>query len=296
MAVMDTGDIVVPTQMLEPWLGKVQQGSTIAALSNSIPMLFGTGSSMTFDIGEAEYVGEGANKGASTVTPTTKTVKPFKFHKTVRWTDEVMWADEDHQLGVVAQILDLITPAMARALDFGVFHAINPTGGAAVAAMTESLSDTTNSVEIAAQEPYDLIDAADALVLADSYMPSDMALDPSFASSFTSARTSEGIKLYPEFRPRTEVSDLEGHRASVSSTVGAVGIAAADTDVKAFVGDFSGIRWGIQREIPLELIQYGDPDGQGDLKRNNQVAFRLEVVYGWGIADLNAFAQIVDAV
>lgn len=296
MAVMDTGDIVVPTQILEPWLGKVQQGSTIAALSNSIPMLFGNGSMMTFDIGEAEYVGEGANKGASTVTPTTKTVKPFKFHKTVRWTDEVMWADEDHQLGVVAQILDLIQPAMSRALDFGVFHAINPTGGAAVAAMTESLSDTTNSVEIASQEPYALIDAADALVLADSYVPSDMALDPSFASSFTSARTSEGVKLYPEFRPTTEVTDLEGHRASVSSTVGAVGIAATDTDVKAFVGDFSAIRWGIQREIPLELIQYGDPDGQGDLKRNNQVAFRAEIVYGWGIADLNAFAQIVDAV
>jgi hypothetical protein len=44
------------------------------------------------------------------------------------------------------------------------------------------------------------------------------------------------------------------------------------------------------------MIRYGDPDGQGDLKRNNQVAFRAEVVYGWGIADLNAFAKIVDAV
>jgi hypothetical protein len=52
----------------------------------------------------------------------------------------------------------------------------------------------------------------------------------------------------------------------------------------------------VQRQLGLEMIEYGDPDGQGDLKRNNQVAFRAEVVYGWGIADLAAFAKIVDAV
>ena len=36
-----------------------------------------------------------------------------------------------------------------------------------------------------------------------------------------------------------------------------------------------------------------DPDGQGDLKRNNQVAFRAEVVYGWGISTLDAFSKLV---
>ena len=296
MAVLDSGDLTIPTQILDPWLGKVQNGSAVATLSNSIPMKFGAGTSMTFDIGEAEYVAEGANKGASTVTPTTKTVAPFKFHKTVRFTEEVLWADEDYQLGVVQEILNLIQPALSRALDFGVFHGINPADGAAVAAMTESLSDTTNSVELAAGNTYEAIDAADALVLADGYVPSDIALDPTFAASFSSKRTTEGIKLYPDLRLTTETSDLEGHRSSVSNTVGAVGVAAAATNAKAFVGDFSAIRWGIQRQIGLELIRYGDPDGQGDLKRNNQVAFRSEVVYGWGIATLDAFAEIIDAV
>jgi hypothetical protein len=296
MAVLTTGDLTIPDQILDPWLGKVKYGSAVAALSNAIPMKFGTGSSMTFDIGEAELVTEGANKGPSTVTPTTKTVAPHKFHKTVRWTEEVMWADEDHQLNVVQQILDLIQPALSRALDFGVFHGINPADGAAAASIAESLSDTTNSVELTAGQTYEAIDAADALVLADSYVPSDLAIDPSFAAAFTSKRTTEGVKLYPELRLTTQVSDLEGHRTSVSNTVGAVGVAAVATTVKAFDGDFSGIRWGIQRNIGLEVIRYGDPDGQGDLKRNNQVAFRAEVVYGWGIADLSAFAKIIDAV
>lgn len=295
MAVLETGDLTIPTQILEPWLGKVSNGSTIATLSGSIPMKFGAGTSMTFDIGEAEYVGEGANKGPSTVTPTTKTVAPFKFHKTVRMTEEVLWADEDHQLGVVADILALIQPALSRALDFGVFHGINPTGGAAVAAMTESLSGTTNSVELTAGQTYEAIDAADALVLAGGYVPSDIALDPTFAATFASKRTTEGIKLYPDLQLTTAVSNLEGHRSSVSNTVGAVGVAVVATNAKAFIGDFSAIRWGIQKQIGLELIRYGDPDGQGDLKRNNQVAFRSEIVYGWGIATLDAFAEVIDA-
>ena len=63
-----------------------------------------------------------------------------------------------------------------------------------------------------------------------------------------------------------------------------------------FAGNFDAIRWGIQKSIGLELIKYGDPDGGGDLKRNNQVAFRTEVVYGWGVADRNAIAKIHDLV
>ena len=298
MAILTTGDLNLPDQTLDPWLGKVQGGSAVATLSDSIPMKFGTGSSMAFDIGEAEYVAAGGNKGASTFTPTTVTVDPFKFHKTVRWDEEVMWADEDYQLGVVSQILDLIQPALSRALDFGVFHGINPTGGAEVAAMDQTLDDTTNSVEYAAaDEPFVSLDAADALVLADGYIPRDVALDPAYAAKFGSYRNpTTQQKLYPDFRYQTAISDLENHRASVSRTVGAVGVAAAATNVLGFVGDFSAIRWGIQRAIGLEVIRYGDPDGQGDLKRKNQVAFRAEVIYGWGIADLNAFAKIVDAV
>jgi hypothetical protein len=298
MATLATSSLTIPNQVLDPWLGKIAYGSAVATLSNSIPMKFGTGTTMTFDIGEAEYVAQGAQKGASTVTPTTKTVNPFKFHKTLRFNEEVLWADEDYQLGVVQQILDLVQPALSRALDFGVFHEINPTGGAVVAAMNGGLVDTTNSVEIAAAAPYTYIDAADALVLADGYVPKDIALDPSWASAFSTRRgTTSEVKLYPNFTLATApTSELDGHRATVSNTVGAIGVAAVATTVKAFVGDFSAIRWGIQREIGLELIRYGDPDGGGDLKRNNQVAFRAEVVYGWAIASLDAFAKIIDAV
>lgn len=296
MATLDTGDLTLPDTIIDPWLAKVAQGSTVAALVPAAPQTYGTETAMTFSIGEAEYVGEGANKAGSTVTVNTKTVKPFKFQKTVRMTEEVQWADEDKQLGVVAAVLDEVTPALSRALDFGVYHGINPNTGLDVTAMNGHLSETTNAVEVASQASYELIDAADLLVIADGYAPTDIAVETSFAGTFSTARSTEGVKLHPEFRLTTEVSTLEAHRASVSNTVGAIGVADTDTDVKAFVGDFSTIRWGVQRNIGIELIRYGDPDGGGDLKRNNQVAFRLEVLYGWGIFDLDAIAKIIDAV
>ena len=298
MATFATGSLSIPKQKIAPWLGKIANGSAVASLSTPTPMTYGEGETWTFDIGEAEYVGEGAQKGASTTTPTTKTVKPFKFHKTLRFNEEVLWADEDRRLEVVDEILDLIQPALSRALDFGVFHEINPTGGAVVAAMNGGLTDTTNLVEyVAADKPYVSLDAADGLVLADGYVPRDIALDPTYAAKFSALRgTNSEQKLYPNFRLGTEVSELDGHRASVSNTVRGTGVLAVDTDVLGFVGNFDAIRWGVQKSIGLEVIRYGDPDGGGDLKRNNQVAFRAEVVYGWGISALDAFAKIHDLV
>lgn len=298
MATFATGSLSIPKQKLEPWLGKIANGSAVASLSGQTPMTFGEGESWTFDIGEAEYVAEGAQKGASTITPTSKGVKPFKFHKTLRFNEEVLWADEDRQLEVIEDILALVQPSLSRALDFGVFHEINPVGGAVVVAMNGGLTDTTNLVEyVAADKPYVSLDAADALVLADGFVPRDIALSPVYASKFSAIRgTNSEQKLYPNFRLGTEVSELDGHRASVSNTVSATTVLAVDTKVLGFVGDFSAIRWGVQKSIGLEVIKYGDPDGGGDLKRNNQVAFRTEVVYGWGVADLSAFSKIHDLV
>ena len=298
MVSLATGSLTIPKQKIEPWLGAIQNGSCVATLSAQTPMTFGEGESWTFDIGEAEYVAEGGDKGASTITPTSKAIKPFKFHKTLRFNQEVLWANEDRQLEVIDEILALIQPSLSRALDFGVFHEINPTGGAVVVAMNGGLTDTTNLVEyVAADKPYVSLDAADGLILADGFVPRDIALDPTYAAKFSALRgTSSEQKLYPNFRLGVETSELDGHRASVSNTVRGTGVLAVDTKVLGFVGDFSAIRWGVQKSIGLELIQYGDPDGGGDLKRKNQVAFRAEVVYGWGVANLNAFAKIHDLV
>jgi hypothetical protein len=299
MAALTTGALTIPKQLLDPWVNNIHKGSVISQLSGSIPMKFGAGEAFVFDSGEAEYVGEGANKSSNDITKTTQTVEPFKFQKTIRFTNEVQWADEDHQLGVIQEILTQIQPALSRALDYGVIHGINPKTGAVVAGMTQRLTAATTAVELAAADaPYVSTDAAIAALLAVDGVPNGIAMDPKFAAKISGQRiTSTGQKLYPDFTFSNEASVFESLRAATSKTVGATGVAAVDTKLRAIVGDFSAIRWGVQRAIGLELIEFGDPDGNGDLKRNNQVAFRAEVVYGWGIAEINRnFAKIVDLV
>ena len=80
-----------------------------------------------------------------------------------------------------------------------------------------------------------------------------------------------------------------GTACDVNSTVN-----KGNADALAYVGDFeNAFRWGYADEIPMEVIQYGDPDGQGDLKRTNEVVLRAEAWIGWGILNKDAFARIV---
>lgn len=299
----NTQDFVVPAQVLDPWLAKVQDASVVASLSGAIPMKFGAGEAFTYSTDEAEHVGEGANKSSSTWEKAGYTIAPQKFQKTMRFTDEVLWADEAHQLDIVRQLLAQIQPALSRALDYGVIHGINPVAGTAVAAMSDHLEnpDTIPGFELVdlsgdLEETLAALDAADQRVLANRYIPGDLALDPALAAKFAAFRNPATLqKFYPDFTLGSGVSTLEGHRTAVSRTVRADGVGSAPytSDLLGLVGDFSTVRWGVQKSIGLKVIEYGDPDGGGDLQRNNQVAFRAEVVYGWGVADADALVRLV---
>lgn len=284
-----TALVDIPDQILDPFIGKIKHGSAIAQLSTPEPMKFGKGVFTSFDIDEAEFVGEGADKGPSDVTKTSGSILPFKFQKTVRFTNEVQWADEDHQLQVIETILNLIPRPLARALDFGVIHALNPKTLTTVPAMvSHGYLAQASATQSATSDIIDDLDWAYASVLTNGYVPNGVALAPALAVQAVTARNSDQVKLFPEFRPTTEASTLDAFRASTSDTVGAA------NDLLAVAGDFDAVRWGIQKQIGLEMIEYGDPDGQGDLKRSNEIAFRAEIVYGWGFADLGAFALLTD--
>jgi hypothetical protein len=274
---------------------KTTTGSVVSVLSGAEPMQFGNVDIMTFDTPpRAEYVAEGANKASTTTTFGTKTVVPHKVQVTMRFNQEVQWADEDYQLGVLRTLADAGGKALARALDFGVIHRINPLTGTVAASITGNLNATTNRVEVAGSADTE-IEAAAGLVIANGYIPSGIAFDPKYAWTVATARYADGRLKFPELGYGVDVSNFNGLPASVSNTVSGVP-EATDTKLRALVGDWSTIRWGVQRQVPVELIQFGDPDGQGDLKRTNQIALRLEIVYGWAFMDMLAFAAVNDLV
>lgn len=301
MPVIATTGITLPKTIAAGMFAKATTGSAIAALSGAEPQLFGEVTYMSLTgRPRAELVGEGAVKGTTAATFGTKVATPHKFHVTMRFNEEVKWADEDHQLGVLQTLSNEAGLALARALDLGAFHGINPLTGVVAASIVagDRLVSTTNAVELTTatvSTPDTVLEQAAGLVIADGYTPNGIAFDPTYAWTIATARYADGRKKYPEVGYGANISTFEGLNAFSSSTVSATP-EAANTNVKAIVGDWSLFRWGVQRRIPVEMIEFGDPDGQGDLKRQNQIALRAEVVYGWGVMDLDGFAKVTDAV
>lgn len=309
MVALATGTFSLPKHMVPGVWQKAQGQSVLARLSAAEPQEFGEQQYMTLTAPpRGQVVGEGIQKSESTATFAPVTAIPRKVQVTQRFNQEVKWADDSRQLGVLQTMADLSGVALGRALDLIAIHGINPLTGALLAGSPVKIVDTTNVVELVTAtltKPDQAIEAAVGLVLADSLAPDGIALDNSYAFSLATQRSvTTEQKLYPELGFGTNASAFMGLGAAVSDTVrgGPEAVTATtgayattNPNVKAIVGDFSAFRWGVQVNVPLELIEYGDPDGLGDLKGLNQIAIRAEVVYGIGIMSLDAFAQVKDA-
>ena len=292
--ILATSDITLPTNMAQGIWRKAEGGSAVVALSQARPMLFGNTNIMTLDTApKAEFIGEGQAKSGTSPAFGVRQVTPRKAQVTMRFNEEVKWADEDYQLEVLQTLADAGGRALYRGLDIAAFHAINPLAGTVMEDVPH-LTATTNKVTAGDDAELD-IEAAAGLVVADGFRPTGIALDNAYSWTLSTSRYDDGRKKFPEISLTGDVSVVGGLQAYTTDTVSAIQEALEVTDVKAVVGDWETFAWGIQRDMPVKLIEYGDPDGKGDLQRNNQIAMRLEMVFGWAFLDLNAFAVIKGA-
>lgn len=289
----DTSKVVLPKSVVTTLLNKAKDTSTIAALSPSVPQKFDDQTYLVFNpTAEAEVVAEGAKKGAYDISTSPIVAKRAKVVTTTRVSDELTWADEDNQLEIIENILADQTAAIGRALDYIVYHAVNPKGGGALSGYT-ALTAGAKAVT-ATDSPVDDIDSlTDKLV---DYDINGFALSRSFASDLRKLRVpSTGMRLYPEIPLSLNVGNIDGIPAAVSGTVNGK-LATSPTKVLAIMGDFSAIKWGMVRDMYSEIIEYGDPDNTGvDLKGSNQVAYRTEAVLAYAVLDPTAFAVLKSA-
>lgn len=294
MAALITSDFTLPEQYAEGVWKKAQTTSALARLSGAMPQKFGKVNQMVLTAApKAEIVGEGAEKSPTPTTYDNKVVAPIKLQVTVRATDEVVWADEDYQMDVLADVRDNCAIALGRALDLVGIHKINPLTGQVSGLVTQGLTDVTQSATISGTAYDAAIEAAAGLVIASGYNPSGIAMDPTLSFGLATMRDTTGHRLYPELGFGQNATAFEGMTAAVSNTLTAVEEMSPASNIVGIVGQFDAFRWGVQRTIGAKLIEYGDPDGLGDLQRMNQVAIRAEVVYGIGIMDLAAFAKVL---
>ena len=131
----------------ESW-AKAIRGGVLASLSPSLPdVKVGSTDHMTFTATpKAELVGESASKSSMDGTPTKATVKTYKVQITYRFSQELMWEDEDYQTGVVDQLVVNIATALSRALDLVAIHGINPLTGEISASVADYFDKAGNGV------------------------------------------------------------------------------------------------------------------------------------------------------
>lgn len=282
-------------ELVKELISKVQGRSVLAKLSSQTPIPFNGVEQFIFNLeGNAQIVGEGQQKGAGKAIIEPKVIKPLKFVYQARITDEFKYASEEKQLEYLSQFADGFAKKIADAFDIAAIHGLEPKG------LTDATFRDTNSfdglitgniVAYAEDKFDDNIDAAVQQIVAKGGEVTGVAISPVGGQSLAKLKVN-GVAQYPEFRFGQNPDSFYGMKSDVNKNLTVTG-GTAQTD-HAIVGDFENrFKWGYAENIPMEIIEYGDPDGAGrDLKAYNEILLRAEAFIGWGILDADAFARV----
>lgn len=292
MGTKTTSGTLFPPELIKSMFSKVKGHSSLAKLSNSVPVPFAGTDMFIFTMdGEASIVGEGTNKPAGKANITSVTMKPVKFVYQHRVTDEFIRLSEEKQLPYLESFSDGFAKKIARALDIAGFHGVNPADNTPSSIVGNNCFDkaVTSTVEYSDLIPDDNIDSAVAPIQQADGTVTGIAMSPAFGSALGRIKTKDSnLPIYPEFRFGAKPSAFGGIPCDINGTV-----SFGQSQDRAIVGDFANMfKWGYAENIPIEIIEYGDPDGQGDLKRTNEIVLRSEAYIGWGILDKDSFTII----
>ena len=242
---------------------------------------------------EIDIVAENGKKTEGGITVEPVKIVPIKFEYGARVSDEFLYATEEEQLDILTAFNDGFAKKVAKGLDLAAMHGINPRTGQASTVVGTNHFDAkvTQTVDYASATPDDNLDDAIALIHGSEGDVTGMALSTQFGAAMAKVKAN-GVVQYPEFRFGASPKTLNGLHTDVNRT-----IYTAESKDHAIIGDFqTAFKWGYSKQIPMEIIKYGDPDNSGkDLKGYNQVYIRTEVYLGWGILLPEYFARIKEA-
>lgn len=284
-----------PAESTKEMISLVMGKSSLAKLAKTTPIAFNGTTVYTFNLDkEIDLVAENGAKtvGGATVAPIT--IVPQKVEYGLRVSDEFVYGSEEKQLDIMKQFTEGFAKKVARGLDIMAFHGVNPRTGNTAAVLNDNNFDAviTNVVSYDQSAPQDNVEAAIDLIESNEYDVTGMAMSPAFKSALKNVKAGTNLNtpLFPEIGWGRDANAINGLPVDANSTVSFN--SSAD---KAIIGNFEDyFRWGIAKEIPFEVIKYGNPDNSdaGDLKGHNQVYLRGEAYLGWGILVPSAFAIV----
>lgn len=297
MAALKTGDLF-PQEVVTEIYNKVKGHSTLAKLANQQAIPFAGEQEFIFNLeGNAQIVGEGEQKKDGKATMTSKVIKPVKIVYQARITDEFKYSAEEKQLQYLKAFTDGYAVKIAQAFDIAALHGLEPRSMEDASFKATNSFDglvTDNVIGYNADTIEDDIDTAVQTIVINDGDVSGLALSPQAAAALGKVEVN-GVKQYPEFRFGQRPNAFHGMTTDVNKTLTMVGEDEEKDHV--IVGDFdNSFKWGYAENIPLEIIEYGDPDGLGrDLKAYNEILLRAESYIGWGILVPENFARVTES-
>ena len=292
--VLNKGTLFDPV-LVSDLFNKVKGESSLAKLSGQEPIPFNGQKEFIFTMeNEIDVVAESGKKSHGGVSLEPIIITPIKVEYGARVSNEFMIASEEERINILKAFNDGFARKVARGLDLMAFHGVNPRTGQPTAVIGNNNFDAQVAQTIVSDltDPNNDVETAIATVHATDNEVTGMIMSPAFRSALAQQKDAQGLPMFPELAWGNAPTDINGLRVEVNRTVSDM----AANNARAYVGDFANyFKWGYSKQIPLKVIEYGDPDNSGnDLQGYNQVYLRAEVFLGWGILDPEAFAVIVE--
>lgn len=285
-----------PPQLATEIFSKVTGHSSLAKLSGAKPVPFNGTDFFVFNFSnKVSIVGEGGAKPDGGAAVTSVPVRPIKVVYQGRVSNEFMFASDEAKISILRTWAEEMPKQMGYALDVMAFHGVNPATGsssdiignnhfdyAIPSANKIVLGHDSSAVDANIEEAIGKIEDAELLV-------TGIAMAPAIRTAMAQLTQNSGERKYPDFAFGAYPANLGNGKLDVNATV-----SANSNKDRVIVGDFANaFKWGFAKNLPIEIIEYGNPDGGTyDLKQSNEVLLRTEAYIGWGIMNANAFAKV----
>lgn len=295
---MAINQLALPEELVTDMFDTVNGKSSVAVLAQSKPIPFAGTKEFVFSLDDdVSIVGEGEGKPANAGHFTPVVITPFKMVYQLRVSSEFVHSSDEARIGYMQRFAAGFAKKMARGLDIAAFHGLNPKTKTPATLLAGKSFDAriTNVVTYDATQPDDNLDAAIQMITTGQREFNGIAMSDAFGAAMARVKVN-GVVQYPEFRFGGAPGAFAGIPLSKNNTL-PITDTTSGASVRAdhaIVGDFqNAFKWGYAKNIPLEVIEYGDPDGTGrDLKYYNEVCLRAEAFLGFGILDIASFAMI----
>lgn len=273
---------LLPREFAATIMENAFQNTVVGRLSPSEPISMGETVIPIYEGGiEAGVVGEGEAKPVSEPSMGTAVITPIKLATIVLVSREAARTNPGRMLDIVQGDM---TNAITRAVDLGILHGRNAKTGGAIPSAT-FVNQTTNRVDLTSDIGQDILDAYD--LAAEEYDPDGIAADTRLRSKLVTARDTNGNSVFQaSTNLQVPVDNVWGlptaYGRAVSGRIGAY----SDQGVRAFIGDWSRVRWGYAEQITVSRSTEAtvvDGGNTYNLWQQNLIGLLVEAIVGWTV-------------